>query len=64
MQTVRYLDAFDLEAEREGNAIQRFRKEIGKSIGRVGTPRAKTRKRSFDKKNPVNPLAEFVRRGK
>lgn len=49
MQNQYGMDQFDLEAEREGMAVSRFRKEIGESAGRVGTPKQRTRKRSFAK---------------
>lgn len=49
MQTGRVLDQFDIEAEREGLSISRFRKEIGESAGRIGTPRHKAKKRPCGK---------------
>lgn len=45
MKTTRVLDKFDLEAEQEGLSMNRFRKEIGESAGRVGTPRHKAKYR-------------------
>lgn len=44
MRNQRVLDEFDLQAEREALALNRFRREIGESIGRVGTPKHKTKK--------------------
>jgi hypothetical protein len=42
-------DQFDLEAMAEGNAIRNFKKNIGESTGRVGTPKSQTRLRSCKK---------------
>lgn len=49
MKNERVLDEFDLQAEREALALNRFRREIGQSAGRVGTPKHKTRHRSCGK---------------
>jgi len=37
------LDEIDIQCAREGASIQRFRAEIGPSIGRVGTPRNRSK---------------------
>lgn len=41
------LDEHDLAAEREALALTRFRENIGKSSGLVGTAKNRTRHRSF-----------------
>lgn len=49
MKDARVLDQFDIEAEREAMALSRFRNNIGESVGRVGTPKHKAKKRSCGK---------------
>lgn len=53
-QPKRHLDKFDLEAMAEGAAIKRFSKEVGESIGRVGTPKHKTKYRINPKKSKIH----------
>ncbi len=54
MRNERVIDEIDEQAEREALALSRFRREIGNSPGRVGTPKHKARIRCSQKGTNVH----------